>query len=114
MLSTDNTDSVESCDSNSFARMFGQERPRLWRLVRFRIHAAVRRRIDPDDVLQDIFVEASNRYDVSCGFGGSHARRPGSDAVGRGASAEAEQGPDVTLVTRLSEARCRRIRLAKP
>ncbi|MCH2211000.1 MAG: sigma-70 family RNA polymerase sigma factor [Fuerstiella sp.] len=49
--------------SESFENIFREERQRLWRLVRFRMNPGVRHHLDTEDVLQDVFIEASRRYD---------------------------------------------------
>ena len=46
-------------DSESFAKMFEDYRPRLRRMVDLRMDARARARFDPSDVLQEAFVEAA-------------------------------------------------------
>ena len=46
-----------------FASMFEGHRPRLERMVYFRMDPRVRARLSASDVLQDVFVEASGRLD---------------------------------------------------
>lgn len=46
-----------------FAELFDHHRPRLWRFVHFRLDRRIRGRVDPDDVLQDIYLDASTRLD---------------------------------------------------
>lgn len=48
-------------DRAALATMFTIYRPRLWRLVNFRLHPKLRGRIDPDDVLQDAWMRANDR-----------------------------------------------------
>ena len=46
-------------DSNSFAKLFEEYRPRLRRMVDVRMDVRARARFDPSDVLQEAFVEAA-------------------------------------------------------
>ncbi len=66
MLSQKNPNSHDPQEPapDSFVQSFREERPRLWRLIRFRLHPSVRQRVDSDDILQDVFIEASKRYDA--------------------------------------------------
>jgi RNA polymerase sigma-70 factor, ECF subfamily len=48
-------------EESLFGDLFDQHRPRLWRFIHFRLDSRVRGRIDPDDVLQDVFLDASSR-----------------------------------------------------
>ncbi len=48
-------------DSQALAELFSRERERLWRVVQFRMAEPLRRRLDPDDVLQESFVAANQR-----------------------------------------------------
>lgn len=48
-------------DRDSLAELFSLYRPRLWRLVAFRLHPQLQGRIDADDVLQDAWLRAVDR-----------------------------------------------------
>ncbi len=48
-------------DRNALAELFSIYRPRLWRMVNFRLHPRLHGRIDADDVLQDAWIMAVDR-----------------------------------------------------
>ena len=48
-------------DAEALAELFSRERERLWRIVQFRLAEPLRGRLDPDDVLQEAFLAASQR-----------------------------------------------------
>lgn len=48
-------------DVGALAELFAMYRPRLWRMVNFRLHPRLRGRVDPDDVLQDAWLRAVDR-----------------------------------------------------
>lgn len=48
-------------DEQALAEMFSQNRPRLWRMVHFRLDRRLHGRIDADDVLQEAYLEAAKR-----------------------------------------------------
>jgi len=48
-------------DSQALAELFARERDRLWRMVSFRLAEPLRARLGPDDVLQEAFLDASQR-----------------------------------------------------
>jgi len=50
-------------DRNALADLFSIYRPRLWRLVAFRLHPQLQGRIDADDVLQDAWLRSIDRID---------------------------------------------------
>jgi RNA polymerase sigma-70 factor (ECF subfamily) len=50
-------------DQRALAELFSLFRPRLWRLVAFRLHPQLQGRIDADDVLQDAWLRAVDRMD---------------------------------------------------
>lgn len=50
-------------DNAALADLFSLYRPRLWRLVAFRLHPQLQGRIDADDVLQDAWIRAIDRID---------------------------------------------------
>jgi RNA polymerase sigma-70 factor (ECF subfamily) len=59
------TDSLEvrlrEGDPQALAELFARERDRLWRMVSFRLAEPLRARLGPDDVLQEAFLDASQR-----------------------------------------------------
>src|SRR5438046_1967522 len=48
-------------DREALAELFSMFRPRLWRMVNFRLHPRLHGRVDPDDVLQDAWLMAVDR-----------------------------------------------------
>lgn len=48
-------------DSARVAHALLEHRQRLWRLVHFRLHPALRGRVDPEDVLQEAYLDACQR-----------------------------------------------------
>ena len=48
-------------DRQALAELFSLYRPRLWRMVNFRLHPQLQGRVDPDDVLQDAWLNALDR-----------------------------------------------------
>lgn len=50
-------------DREALGELFAIYRPRLWRLVTFRLHPSLQGRIDADDVLQDAWLRAVERID---------------------------------------------------
>lgn len=54
-------DRIIAGDRAALAQMFTIYRPRLWRMVNFRLHPKLRGRVDPDDVLQDAWLRAVDR-----------------------------------------------------
>lgn len=48
-------------DREALAELFAFYRPRLWRIVHFRMHPRLQGRIDADDVLQDAWLKAESR-----------------------------------------------------
>ncbi|MBI1313375.1 sigma-70 family RNA polymerase sigma factor [bacterium] len=45
------------------AQQFSEHRSRLWRMISFRLDARMRGRVDPDDILQEAFLDAVQRLD---------------------------------------------------
>ncbi len=45
-----------------FAQLFEQHRPRLLKQVAIRLNGRLQRRVDPDDVLQEVYLIASRRW----------------------------------------------------
>jgi RNA polymerase sigma-70 factor (ECF subfamily) len=54
-------DRVVQGDVSALSDVFAIYRPRLWRMVNFRLHPRLRGRVDPDDVLQDAWMRAVDR-----------------------------------------------------
>lgn len=48
-------------DFSQFGDAFAYHRPRLWQIIHFRLSDQVRGRVDADDVLQDVFLDAEKR-----------------------------------------------------
>ncbi len=48
-------------DAQALAELFSRERERLWRIIQFRMAEPLRGRLEPDDVLQEAFLAASQR-----------------------------------------------------
>jgi len=48
-------------EAQALADLFAREHERLWRVVQFRLAEPLRGRLDPDDVLQEAFLAASQR-----------------------------------------------------
>lgn len=47
----------------ALAEEFSRHRARLWRMVSFRLDPRLRGRVDPEDILQEAFLDASQRVD---------------------------------------------------
>jgi RNA polymerase sigma-70 factor, ECF subfamily len=56
-------DRIANDDNSGLADLFTRHRPRLWRMVSFRMHPKLRGRVDPDDVLQDAWVRSLDRVE---------------------------------------------------
>ena len=54
-------DRLCGCDSSALADAFAQHRQRLWRIVNFRMDRRMSGRVDPDDVLQEAYIDAAKR-----------------------------------------------------
>ena len=52
---------LRSGDVQALAELFSRERERLWRVIQFRLAEPLRGRLDPEDVLQEAFLAASQR-----------------------------------------------------
>jgi RNA polymerase sigma-70 factor (ECF subfamily) len=52
---------IHAGDQQALGRLFAEQRTRLRRMVQLRLDRRLQGRIDPEDVLQDAFVEASRR-----------------------------------------------------
>lgn len=56
-------------ETDLFAEVFTIHRPRVWQIVNFRLDFKVRGRVDPDDVVQEVFLAAQKRLDHFVGGG---------------------------------------------
>jgi RNA polymerase sigma-70 factor (ECF subfamily) len=66
MSSTETTpgellDRVKLGDERALAELFSNERDRLWRMVQARLDRRLRGRVDPDDILQEAYLDATRR-----------------------------------------------------
>ncbi|WP_145423312.1 sigma-70 family RNA polymerase sigma factor [Symmachiella dynata] len=55
---------LRSGDKTALAELFGQYRPQLRRMVELRIAGRLTRRVDPSDILQETFMDASQKIDA--------------------------------------------------
>ena len=53
---------LKSGIASRFPEAFLYHRPRLWQIVHFRLSDHIRSRVDADDVVQDIYVDAEKRF----------------------------------------------------
>jgi len=54
-------DRVRLGDERALAELFSKERDRLWRMVQARLDRRLRGRVDPDDILQEAYLNANLR-----------------------------------------------------
>jgi RNA polymerase sigma-70 factor, ECF subfamily len=54
-------DRVRRGDERALAELFSTERDRLWRMVQARLDRRLRGRVDPDDILQEAYLDATRR-----------------------------------------------------
>jgi RNA polymerase sigma-70 factor (ECF subfamily) len=54
-------DRVRLGDERALADLFSMERDRLWRMVQARLDRRLRGRVDPDDILQEAYLDATRR-----------------------------------------------------
>ncbi|WP_146599926.1 sigma-70 family RNA polymerase sigma factor [Novipirellula aureliae] len=52
---------LQQGDLSLFAEAFSRHRPRLWQIIHFRLSDQIRARVDADDVLQDVYLDAEKR-----------------------------------------------------
>lgn len=52
---------LKAGDASRFAEVFVHHRPRLWQIIHFRLSDQVRGRVDADDVLQEVYIDAEKR-----------------------------------------------------
>lgn len=59
------SDDFEQCLKNGDISLFGElfisHRPRIWQIVHFRLNDQIRGRVDPDDVVQEVYLAALKR-----------------------------------------------------
>ena len=60
-ISNDRAARVRNGDTEALAAAFDEHRPRLLRTVRFRLDPSLMGRVDPDDVLQEAYINAFQR-----------------------------------------------------
>ena len=56
-------------ETELFAEVFTIHRPRVWQIVNFRLDTKVRGRVDPDDVVQEVYLAAEKRLEHFVGGG---------------------------------------------
>ena len=54
-------DRVRLGDERALAELFSGHRDRLWRMVQARLDRRLRGRVDPDDILQEAYLDATRR-----------------------------------------------------
>jgi len=52
----------EEIDATEYAALFAECRERLWNLLRFHLSSQVGARVDPDDLLQEVYIAAWQRF----------------------------------------------------
>lgn len=52
---------LKTGDRSAFGELFAIHRQRLWQIIHFRINNQIRGRVDPDDVVQDVYIAAEKR-----------------------------------------------------
>lgn len=52
---------LKTGDESAFGELFSIHRQRLWQIIHFRINNQIRGRVDPDDVVQDVYIAAEKR-----------------------------------------------------
>ena len=52
---------LASGDTTVFGELFVVHRPRLWQIIHFRLNDKIRGRVDPDDVVQEVYMDAEKR-----------------------------------------------------
>ena len=52
---------LKSGNTSLFAELFTLHRARIWQIVHFRLNDQIRGRVDPDDVIQEIYLAAKQR-----------------------------------------------------
>ncbi len=61
-MTDDNSEQeLKNGNTSRFAELFTFHQPRIWQIVHFRLNDQIRGRVDPDDVVQDIYVAANQR-----------------------------------------------------
>lgn len=52
---------LKTGDMSAFGELFSMHRQRLWQMIHFRINNQIRGRVDPDDVVQEVYIAAEKR-----------------------------------------------------
>lgn len=60
-MADDLEERLKQGDGAAFGELFTLHRPRIWQIVHFRLSDRIRARVDPDDVVQEVFLEAEKR-----------------------------------------------------
>ncbi len=63
MPSEPTVQAIRKGDVDALARFFTRHRERLRRMVLFRLHPRLKNRLDPDDVLQEVYLDAVRRIE---------------------------------------------------
>lgn len=50
-------------DASVFGELFTIHQPRIWQIIHFRLQKQVRGRVDPDDVVQEVYIAAKQRLE---------------------------------------------------
>ena len=56
-------DRLQQGDERALAELFAQHHARLWRMVSFRMDPRLSHRLDPDDILQEAYLNAASRLE---------------------------------------------------
>lgn len=60
-MADDLEERLKQGDNTAFGELFTLHRPRIWQIIHFRLSDRIRGRVDPDDVVQEVFLEAEQR-----------------------------------------------------
>ncbi|QDV12370.1 ECF RNA polymerase sigma factor SigW [Rosistilla oblonga] len=60
-MADDLEERLNNGDTAAFGELFSLHRPRIWQIVHFRLSDKIRGRVDPDDVVQEVFLDAEKR-----------------------------------------------------
>lgn len=61
VMNNDHESRLKQGDASVFGAVFTKHRQRIWQIIHFRLNNHVRGRVDPDDVVQDVFLAAEKR-----------------------------------------------------
>lgn len=62
VMSNDLERQLKQGDESVLGDVFTVHRQRIWQIIHFRLNNQVRGRVDPDDVVQDVFLAAEKRF----------------------------------------------------